>query len=259
MTELACRKISVCLDGHRLLSDVSLQLKPGELLGIVGANGAGKSTLMRALVGLHKLQSGRVDLGGQALPSWGANARARVLAYLPQGHMVHWPQPCRDLVALGRLPYGDAQRPSGMAAIDHALQATETQDFAHAIVQTLSGGERARVLLARVLAGEPDVLLADEPLAALDPAQQLRMMGLLRSRAQSGRAIAVVLHDLTLAARYCSRVLVLHKGRVLADGVPAQVLNNSQLAHAFGVEALHMTHEGETCILPWRLAASLPI
>ncbi len=263
MSTLACENLTVRVGTRALLHNISLALGPGELLGIVGTNGAGKTTLLRALVGLTEPSSGRVLLDGRVLSAWATSARARQLAYLPQGHAVHWPLPGREVVALGRLPHGDAQHASGRAAIEQAMQATGTQAFADTAVQQLSGGERSRVLLARVLAGAPAVLLADEPLAALDPAHQLRMMALLRGQAQQGRAIAVVLHDLSLAARFCSRVVVLREGRLLADGAPAAVLDDATLAQAFGIEALRFSHAGETGLFPWRLtsctlAAPLP-
>lgn len=256
MSALACENLIVSLAGRTLLQGVSLALVPGELLGIVGTNGAGKTTLLRALVGLIPPTSGQVTLAGQALGSWAATAKARQMAYLPQGHALHWPLPGREVVALGRLPFGDAERDTGRAAIETAMQATDTQSFANAAVQNLSGGERARVMLARVLAGNPAVLLADEPLAALDPAHQLRMMALLQSQAIAGRAVIVVLHDLSLAARFCSRVVVLHQGSLLADGAPTSVLDDDTLAQAFGVKAMRLSHEGVTCIVPWQLTST---
>lgn len=256
MSTLTCENLDVRAAGRLLVQDVSLSLNPGELLGIVGTNGAGKTTLLRALVGLTTPSSGHVTLDRRPLRAWPASARARQLAYLPQGHAVHWPLPGRELVALGRLPHGDAQRVSGRTAIDAAMRATDTHAFATATVQTLSGGERARVMLARVLAGDPAVLLADEPLAALDPAHQLRMMALLQQQAAAGRAIAVVLHDLALAARFCTRVIVLHEGRVLANGAPDAVFDAPTLAHAFGVEAIRLVHGGVTCLIPWQLISA---
>lgn len=258
MSALACENLNVSVAGRALVHDLSLTLQPGELLGIVGTNGAGKTTLLRALVGLIQPTAGGVTLAGTPLEAWAASARARHLAYLPQGHAVHWPLPGREVVALGRLPYGDAQSVTGRAAIEQAMHATETQAFATTAVQNLSGGERARVMLARVLAGEPKVLLADEPLAALDPAHQLRMMALLQSQALAGRAIAVVLHDLSLAARFCTRVIVLHQGRLLADGAPTAILDDDTLAQAFGVKAMRLTHAGATCIVPWQLTSTVP-
>lgn len=255
MSALACENLTVRVCGRDLLQNISLALYPGELLGIVGTNGAGKTTLLRALVGLTVPTVGRITLDGKALGTWARSAKAKQLAYLPQGHVVHWPLPGREVVSLGRLPHGDAHRESGRKAIEQAMQITDIQAFANTMVQNLSGGERSRVLLARVLAGAPAVLLADEPLAALDPAHQLRMMTLLRKQAQQGRSIAVVLHDLSLAARFCTRVVVLREGCLLADGTPASVFDDATLAQAFGIEVARFSHAGETGMFPWRLTS----
>lgn len=254
MTMLACENLSVQVGHRTLVRNLSLKLRAGDLLGIVGTNGAGKTTLLRALVGLLPSSQGRVELAEKALAAWPARARAKLLGYLPQGHSVHWPLPGRDVVALGRLPHGDAQTSSGRLAIEQAMDITDTTAFAATTVQTLSGGERARVMLARVLAGNPAALLADEPLAALDPAHQLRMMALLQRQASQGRAIGMVLHDLALAARFCTRVAVLHQGQLLAEGPPASVLTDHILAQAFGVRGVRLEHAGVACTIPWELA-----
>ncbi|RQO54435.1 ABC transporter [Paucibacter sp. KBW04] len=249
------RGLSLKLGERRLIDGLDMDLSGGELLGILGPNGAGKTSLLRCLIGARQAQQGRVELGGRALSEWRPQARAQRLAYLAQGHQVHWPLPVREVVALGRLPHGDAHRPRGQAAVQAALQELGLLGMAEDSAQCLSGGERARVMLARALATEPEVLLADEPLAALDPAHQLHIMGLLRAQAQAGRAVALVLHDLGLAARFCTRVLVLQGGRVQADGPPAQVLDAALLARSYGVQVLDLQHEGERCLLPWRLTA----
>ncbi|MDO4725066.1 MAG: ABC transporter ATP-binding protein, partial [Comamonadaceae bacterium] len=195
-----------------------------------------------------------VLLQGRPLADWPPAERARQMAYLAQGATLHWPLPVREVVALGRLPHGDAQRPSGQQAIDAALQATGLQALAERNAQSLSGGERARALLARALAVQAPVLLADEPLAALDPAQQLHCMALLREQARQGQAVAVVLHDLSLASRFCHQLLLLDGGRTLRQGPPAQVLDDTALAQTFGIAALRIAPgDGQPpCILPWR-------
>ncbi len=249
------RGLGLDVGGRSLLQGLDLQLRAGELLGILGPNGAGKTSLLRCLIGVSRPQRGQVLLQGRELAGWPPQARARRMAYLAQGHVVHWPLPVREVVALGRLPHGDGQRDSGRAAVQRALEQLDLLGLAGAQAQHLSGGERARVMLARALATEPELLLADEPLAALDPAQQLHIMALLRAQAGAGRAVALVLHDLGLAARFCTRVLVLHQGQLLADGPPGEVLDADLLARSYGVQALDLQHEGERCLLPWRLAA----
>ncbi|RRD41826.1 ABC transporter ATP-binding protein [Comamonadaceae bacterium OH3737_COT-264] len=256
--QLQARQLLAQAGARRLLDDACIHMAAGDLLGIVGPNGAGKTSLLRALLGWLPLRGGQVLLQGRPLADWSLSERARRMAYLSQGQTVHWPMPVRDVVALGRLPYGDAKQRSGQQAIEAALHATSMQDLAERNVQSLSGGERARALLARALAVQAPVLLADEPLAALDPAQQLHCMALLREQARQGQAVAVVLHDLSLASRFCSHLLLLDGGRSLRYGPPAQVLDDDALAQTFGIEALHIANtEQAHCILPWRPLSSL--
>lgn len=248
------RQLSVQTDdGRRLLDAVNFRLGAGELTGIIGANGAGKSTLLKCLAGLQAAD-GELLLDGQPMATLSAAQRARRLAYLAQGHRVHWPLAVHDVVALGRLPHGDGRSAHDAAIVNRMLAATASSALAQRNVLTLSGGERARVMLARALASEPAILLADEPLAALDPAHQLSIMQLLTREAASGLAVAVVLHDLVLAARFCHRLVLLHQGKLIADGPPATVLNDALLAQAFGIRVVHLEHEQYRLPIPWQLS-----
>lgn len=240
-------------NSRMLLNQVDCALHAGELLGIVGPNGAGKSTLLRTLLGFIAPCAGHITLQQQPFAHYSAQERARRLAYLAQNQQVHWPLPARDVVALGRLPHGDAHTAATQSLIDTAMNAAGARMLAARNVLTLSGGERARVLLARALAVNAPILLADEPLAALDPAHQLQCMQLLHAQAVQGRAVAVVLHDLTLASRYCHRLLLLNQGHVVACGEPAQVLSDSHLAEVFGIQALRLPTEDGGCIVPWHI------
>ena len=206
---------------------------------MIGPNGAGKSTLLRTTAGLlpHR---GEVTLDGQSLAAMNARERARAIGYLPQDHLVHWDVTARDLVALGRAPHRNpmaAESAADRTAVDDALVATDSTTFAERGVLTLSGGERARVLLARVLAGTPRWILADEPLASLDPAHQFAMLGLFRAQAVAGRGVAIVLHDLTLAARFADDAILIDRGGVVAAGPVAEVLTPDRIAAVFGVAA----------------------
>ena len=244
------------LGGREVLSGVSAQLAAGELVGLIGANGAGKSTLMRVAAGVLAASGGRLLLGDSELQHQSGRQRARQLAYLPQGAPCHWPLPVARLVALGRLPHLQPwQRPgkADHAAVAWAMQQADVSHLAERDALSLSGGERARVMLARALAGEPTLLLADEPVAGLDPAHQLAVMRTLRERRQAGTGVLVSLHDLGLAARFCDRLWLLHKGRLLADGTPPDVLQPTHLVTAFGIEALQGAHQGEPWLVPWLL------
>jgi iron complex transport system ATP-binding protein len=194
---------------------------------------------MRALAGLIPAQ-GTITLDGKPLEQLTPRERARGSAYLPQGHIFHWPMSVESIVMLGRTPHADpfsSTSADDRDAVAQAIATTETQSFAERAVTTLSGGEKARVALARALATQAPVLLADEPTAALDPRHQLVVMELLRAAASRGNAILAIMHDLTLAARFADRMLVMHEGRVVASGTPDDALAPERLASVFGVEA----------------------
>jgi iron complex transport system ATP-binding protein len=244
---LRARDVSVRLGGTLVVEQVDLTLHAGELVALVGPNGAGKTTLIRALAGLVPA-TGEIMLGKRRLHAMDNRERARAVAYLPQGHVFHWPMQVAAIVALGRHPHMDpfsTPAPQDRAAVQRAMQRTSVEIFAHRPVTTLSGGERARVALARALATEAPVLLADEPTASLDPRHQLVVMQLLRRAAHDGGAVLAILHDLTLAARFAGRVLVMDRGHIVADGTPAEALSPQRVAQVFGVETMSVdTGEG---------------
>lgn len=252
MVTITLDAVSVDLSGRRVLSDVSATLQAGQLIGVLGPNGAGKSTLARAILGLVRMH-GTVSIDGQALAGMAPAAVARRVAYLPQGQALHWPLSVERVVALGRLPHLAPM--SRMAAADHAaveaaMARVDVAGFRDRDATTLSGGERARVLLARALAQGASALVADEPLAALDPRHRIEVATLLRAEADAGRLVIVVLHDLSLAARMCDRLLLLDHGQLVADGAPATVLTPERLATVFGVRAWFGDGEGGPMIVP---------
>ena len=235
---LQAQNVSVRLGGALIVEGADLALRAGELTALVGPNGAGKTTLVRALAGLIPSE-GTITINGRALASLPPRERARHIAYLPQGNVFHWPLSVANVVALGRHPHTDPfSRVSAddRAAVARALAVTETETFMERSITTLSGGERARVALARALATQAGVLLADEPTVSLDPRHQLVVMNLLREAARAGGAVLAVVHDLTLAARFADRVVVMDKGRIVADASPDQALTAARIATVFGVE-----------------------
>jgi iron complex transport system ATP-binding protein len=235
---LSAEGLAVRLGRRLVLDGLSAALAPGQVTCIVGPNGAGKSTLMSCLAGLRKPAAGEVRLGHSPVLKMHATARARRIGFLPQTPEIAWPLEAEALVALGRTPYGRGGTVADRAAIAAAMTATGCEDFARRRVDTLSGGERARVLIARALAGEPDWLLADEPFGGLDPGHQLDACGLFRRLAhEHGRGVVLTLHDLGLALRLADRVVVLAEGRILADGPPQAALSPEVLRQAYGVEA----------------------
>lgn len=239
---LTLDRVTVDIGGRRVLHHIDAKFAPGRIAVVLGPNGAGKSSLLRASAGLIAAQ-GRIALDGAPVAFLPPRDRARAIGYLPQDHSVHWDLTARDLVALGRAPHRSPFAAEGEAdrdAIARALAATDATDLAERRVLTLSGGERARVLLARVLAGAPRWLLADEPLASLDPAHQLDLLDRLRVAADGGMGVVLVLHDLAQAARIADDILVLADGRVAAD-----TLDPATVARVFGVDARWAEVAGE--------------
>lgn len=245
-----------CRRGSRpVLEEIDLAFERGALAVVVGPNGAGKSTLLHHLAGLDVPASGQVEVGGRPVTSLDTASRARRIAYLPQGASIYWPLAGRDLVALGRLPHGaDLGRSlstTDAAAVDRALTRVDGMKFADRPIDALSQGERARLMLARALATEADILLADEPVASLDPAYALDTMATLRAEARRGVCVVVSLHDLGLAARFADRVIVLNGGRVAADGPAADALRPEVIDVAYGVGFRSVSIDGIIQPIAW--------
>jgi iron complex transport system ATP-binding protein len=252
---LSLRGVSVALGGRKVLGGVDLAVEPGMLVAVVGPNGAGKTTLLRAIAGLVASE-GAIALAGVPLGALSPRERARRIAYLPQGHMFHWPMPVADVVALGRLPRGGRATElseEDRRAVGRAMTATGFDVLDDRPVTSLSGGERARVALARVLAVEAALVLADEPVASLDPRYQLTVLGVLAGLKSEGRSVLAVRHDLTLATRFADRVVVLDGGRVAGDGPPATVLDDRLLRDVFAVTVHRSRQPDGEAIVPWKV------
>ncbi len=253
MSALEGNALSLRVNGQEILSEASLSAEPGKLVALLGPNGAGKSTLLRLLAGLAAPDRGTVTLDGRALATEAPQQRARRIGYLPQRPDCAWALTVRQVAALGRLPWRDGPA-ADAAAVEDALAACDLAPLADRPVSQLSGGEFARAMLARLLAGTPAILLADEPTAGLDPLHTLRVMQTLRDTADSGRAVVVVLHDLALADRFADRVVLLHQGRVAASGRGRDILTAERLRAIYGVEAVIGEIDGARVILPLRPA-----
>lgn len=252
---LEASSITITRGGRDIVDSASLAVETGELVALIGPNGAGKSSLLRAVAGLTDYQ-GEVRVDGQQASELSARERARALAYLPQDGSVEWGITAREVVMLGRHPFrrGFARaNAQDHQAVERALAEVQADDFADRPANVLSGGEKARVLLARALAVGSPFLLADEPIAALDPMHQLLVMETLVARARDGAGVLVVLHDLSLAMRFCDRVAVMDSGRIVANGAPASVLTTDLIAQVYGVSALSGEHEGQKWLLPWKV------
>jgi iron complex transport system ATP-binding protein len=234
MTVLSVADLGVTLRGRTILTNVSLTIGAGEVVGLIGPNGAGKTTLMRAMLGLlpHR--------GASSLAQMTPRARGRAVAWMPQTREIAWPVTVETLVTLGRTPHlapGHRPTDTDRTAVTRALDRMELSAFRTRTATRLSGGEQARVLIARALAQETPLLMADEPIAGLDPAHQIATMQCFSGLARDGQSVLVSLHDLGLAARYCTRLVVVDKGGIVADGTPQTVLTPHLLRHSFSITA----------------------
>ncbi len=247
---LEAEDIAVELSGRRVVDISGLKLRAGQITGVLGPNGAGKSTLMRALVG-HIAGVRRIAVDGRDVTLLPFAERARLIAHLPQARTISWPLSVENLVGLGRLPWQGIARAFSdrdRALCAEAMAMMDIASLAQRPATELSGGEQARVLAARAIAQDTPVLLADEPASGLDPAHQMTMMAGLRQLAAKDRAVLVSLHDLTLAARWCDRILLMKDGRLAAEGTPTDVLTADTLREIFGVVA-HIGHDAGGMIL----------
>ena len=240
MTELVVTDLSVLHSKKQLLKSASFTLKEGELAVLLGPNGAGKTMLLRAALGLIKLDSGTSMLDGKNVATLSPAMRARSVAYLPQTRPLAWPNIVRDVVALGRFSHGTSLsvlKGQDAEAVDKAIVDCGIAHLAQRKTNTLSGGELARVHCARAFAAKAPLFMADEPIAALDPQHQFRVMDLVRDYVENGGGALVVLHDVGLAARYADRLIWMKDGQIAAKGTPLETLSAERLASIYGVQA----------------------
>jgi iron complex transport system ATP-binding protein len=255
VTLLSVSDLRASLGGKPVLKGVSFDIEAGEFVGLIGPNGAGKSTLLRSVLGLVRSQ-GRVAISGQDAAAMPARDRARHVAYLPQERDIAWSVPVEMLVGLGRFPHRPAFASLGSedrAAIERSMRRMEVEAFRDRPATELSGGEKARVLIARALAQDAGLLLADEPTAGLDPSHQIAAMRTFGALAAEGRSVVASMHDLGLAARWCSRLILLDRGVIVADGVPHDVLSAERLRSVYGVEAYLGEAGGRPIVQPLNL------
>jgi iron complex transport system ATP-binding protein len=252
MSHLEARNLSVSLGGREILHRIDLVVPPGSFVGLIGPNGAGKSTLMRALAGLVAF-SGEVRVGDRSLDGLRGTARAREVAYMAQTRDVAWPMSVEDVIALGRLPHrppftGPSQRDRDV--IDRVVTELDLAGLRARRATELSGGETARVMTARVLAQDTDIIIADEPTAGLDPAHQLNLMKIFSDLSDKGRTVIVSLHELGLAARWCRRLVLLDQGRIRADAAPEEVLTAENLKSVYHIDAFVGRDAGGLLLVP---------
>lgn len=238
---LSVKNVGYRVNGNSLLQEISLSARAGELVGLIGPNGAGKSTLLKLITGLLSATEGTITLAGAPLATYSRRQIAQNIAYVPQITALDFPFSVRQIVLMGRNPYlgrFTLETEHDRQIADRAMQRTQTSAFADRLVGTLSGGERQRVLIARALTQEPKLLLLDEPTANLDIQHQVRIFDLVVALVrQDGLAGIAAVHDLELAARFCDRLVLLHRGRICATGTPEDVLSAENIRTAYGIES----------------------
>lgn len=252
MTLLSVSALSTKLRGRPVLTGVSFSIAPGEFVGLIGPNGAGKSTLLRSVLSFLP-STGKVAIGMRDVTTMSAAERARLVAYVPQEREIAWGLPVETLVGLGRTPHRSAFAGLGRddhVAIERAIERMEVGALRRRPATELSGGEKARTLIARALAQDAPLLLADEPAAGLDPSHQIALMRIFASLAAEGRGVIASMHDLGLAARWCSRLILIDRGAIVADGTPETVLSPERLRQVYQVEAYFGEVAGKMIVQP---------
>ncbi|MGM0525866.1 MAG: ABC transporter ATP-binding protein [Pseudomonadota bacterium] len=235
------------------LHEINLTLTKPALVGVIGANGAGKSSLLKVIAGLEKVSQGDVFVAGKQLSDLNSKQRAAVLSYLPQNEQAQWDITVTELLAIGLLQHSLGKQ-HRRQRLQKWLNYCDLTGLAERRLSTLSGGERQRAFLARALISEPQLLLCDEPTAALDIQHQLQTLTLLKQQSRAGRLVVCSLHDLSLAARYCDRLILIDQGKLLATGSPASVLTDVNLARAFAVSAEWFCHSSGVAWIPQPLS-----
>ena len=256
MNLLTAHDVVVQRGSMRALDGVSFNLEAGEIVGVVGPNGAGKTTLLRTLIGLQKPDAGDVLFEGKSLTEISHHEFARAIGYLPQNAVFHWPILVEHAVRLGRFPHQTAfarMTSEDSRVIQQAMEIAGISDFIGRRVDQISGGERMRVHLARLLAGHNRAIIADEPITSLDPKYQLHFLSILEQQASQGTAVVISLHDLSLASRFCHRLIVLNNGAVAVADTPERALSDVTLATVFGVQAVRLPTANGISIIPTQL------
>ena len=239
---------------RQVLCDVDIGIRCGELTGLIGPNSAGKSTLLDVLTGILIPDTGKIYLENLSLNDWSRVDLAKTVAYMPQQHLAHWPVTVYDYVSLGRIPQaktGSANGQEDSHFINLAIDKTDVRHLSERPVTELSGGELSRVSLARTLAVNARVIMVDEPIAGLDPGHQLSIMQVLRDEARAGKAVVTVIHDLTMAGRFCDALWLMHHGAMHCSGAPAEVLDEDTLSEVYQVTSRVLQSSPREVIMPW--------
>lgn len=245
------KQVSFVIPQRTLLYPLDLNFNAGKVYGLIGHNGSGKSTLIKLMARQQKISGGQILLNKQDISSWGSRDFAKQVAYLPQHLPTSTQLTARELIAMGRYAWNGLlgrQTETDQQAIEQALQLTHTYQFAEQFIDTLSGGERSRIWLAMLLAQQSQFLLLDEPLAPLDIAHQVEVMQLIRQLSRElGLGVVIVIHDINLASYFCDELIALHRGRLLMQGTPQQMITQPNLQAIYGIQLNVIPHPDTTC------------
>lgn len=250
MSLLEVKNLEIKYGKRVLLKDLSFTIKEGEFVGILGVNGAGKTSLLKTMLNLIPMTKGEILFKNKNRSRWPATELAKKMTYLEQNKKVAWPLHAEAVVGLGLYPF--AEKKISHTQIHDAMQKTECLHLASKPIDQLSGGEQTLVLLARTLVSNPDLLLMDEPISNLDPRHELNIMNLLSSLMAQKKTVITVLHSLSLAAQFCTRIILLHEGQIFADGKPEDVLTSKNLKDVYGIEAQIEKRDEKFFVLPWK-------
>lgn len=246
--------LSLSKAGRKLVNDVSVAINKGQIIGLIGPNGAGKTSLLKLLANVQKADSGSYEFAGKPINQYKEKELAKQVAYLAQQATAHWPLTVRKVIELGRLPYQRFGRDLSAQDQHIVLKAAKQTDVEHLldrVITSLSGGEQTRVFLARLFAAEPNVIFADEPIAALDPYHQLHVMEILREHAQRGGTVVVVMHDINLASRFCDQLILMNHGKIVKFGKLNDLLQDNVLANTYGIDLRLFCEEDTFSVIPW--------
>jgi len=259
-TVIKVKNLSVIRNHNTVLQNINLEIYQSEILGIIGPNSAGKSTLLKTILGYQKKCEGSIEILSKNIAQWNKNELAKNIAYLAQESVVHWPLSVEHIIALGRIPHQgqhfgltNSSNQADTDLINQVMHYTDTHKLAKRIGTQLSGGELARVLLARALTVDAPILLADEPVSNLDPYFQLQILNLLQKKTQQGLSLVIVLHDLVLASRYCDRLALIHEGKLVALGKPNEVLTDEIIKQYYQVNSCTMKIDNTKFTIPWSI------
>lgn len=257
MSLLKVSDLNLKIDGAKIINNASLEIETGQIIGLIGPNGAGKSMLLKSILGLNEEAHGTVTIDDQNLNNISLKDKAKFISYAAQGAPVHWPLTVGHLVSLGRIPHlspWQSTTKEDQQLTLNAMKMTEVDHLSTRTTTSLSGGERARAMLARAIVTGSDFLFADEPIEALDPYHQIQIMNILKNLSQKGQGVLVVIHDLNVAQQYCDQLILMDNGKIIAKGVPENVLTDEFLQNTYRIKASRIEHDGQHIILPTRLA-----